>query len=468
MSDRGNTPVWRAAIDEITPMNRVHAGGEMSEAYDRLQHYYAGMERFSHPSGSRAGSWEAPPAWTVKHARLTAPDGTIVYDWADGPAIGLYTYSPSFKGTVTRSELDLHLMSDAGRPDATLFHFRNQYRFWAPEWGFCVPHSLREALPDGSYDVDIETEFSAGEIEMVVQTHQGEHADSVLLVGHFDHPEQCADGLLGCVAGHEIISRLEGRHTRLTYRMLSTVEIVGSVFYAANHAEEHSVREALFCATSGAQAPLVYAQSFGHASAIDRAIRHALAVCGEPSDIVPFRSSLGNDEVAYDVEGVDIPCGSLMRWPVKEYHTTDDTPDRVSDAHFERYVAIVMSAIDMLENNATLEPLFKGLPSLSHPELDLYLSPPMMSGVAQTTNSVAERVLAALPDGPEREAAIAAGNKFFYLMNLLPRMANGTYTTLDIAEKSGVPFAFVDRYVDLWVEKGLIRKVWANPFGERS
>lgn len=381
MINQDNSPLWKKALAELTPMNRVHAGPEMADAYEALQKYYPQSERFGYKSGTKAGSWEAPPAWKVINATLTDPDGNEVVNWHRDHVLSIYTYSPSVSTIISRQDLEKHIMSNPEHPDSYPFHFRNQYRFWEPEWGFCIPHNLHKSLKDGDYKVEIETEFYEDQIEMVLHSHEGEHQDALLFVGHFDHPAQCGDGLLGCIAGHEIIRRLEGRQTKLSYKMLSTVEIVGSVFYAENRAKKDHVKEALFSAMSGVDAPLIYAQSFSEQAATDIAMRHVLKFSGEPFTVVPFKQAVGNDEIAYDVVGVDISCGSLMRWPHKYYHTSHDTNDKVNDEAFESYIEIMLSVIDILENNAIITAKFSGLPSLAHPDTDLYLSPPFMSGM---------------------------------------------------------------------------------------
>jgi aminopeptidase-like protein len=454
---------WQSALRRLAPRNRVHVSADMSACYGELADMYPGTRLLGVASGERSGSWTAPPAWEVDHARLIAPDGSVVVDWHTQP-LSLFTYSPPFRGIVDRGALDAHLFSIPGRPDRTPFHFRNQYRHWAPVWGFCLPHKVREALPEGDYRVEIATRFEPGRMEMVEQVLPGEHGDSVLLVGHFDHPHMALDGLIGCIAGHEIVSRLAARPRKLTYRMLSTVEIIGSVFYAERWAGEAEVREALFVATAGAEAPISYQTSYGGASAIDRAMRHVLSTAHPGADIDPFRrGKLGNDETAFDVAGVGIPCGSIMRAPFGEYHTDADTADAVVEARMEEMIELVLRVIDMLERNAVLTPLFAGLPCLSAPELDLYISGALMSQTQQEMSPATRRFVDALAERPRAET-LARADGLAWLMNLLPAMLAGRVTTLDVAEQVSLPFEAVDAYTDLWVEKGLLAKRWQHPF----
>lgn len=459
----GGQTRWRQALDNLWNLNRCHAGSEASLAYRKLAEHYPGTEVFGFRSGERSGSWIAPPGWEVRHARLTAPDGTVIADYAQSK-LHLFTYSPPFKGQLSRDELMPHLMSNRDRPHIIPFHFRNQYRHWAPEWGFCLRHDVLDKLPAGEYDVDIDTAFTSDRMEMAEQVHPGQLADSLLLVGHFDHPALCNDGLVGCLAGHEVITRLAGRRTRLTYRMLSTVEIVGSVFYAERHARERGVREGLFVGMSGAPSPFLFQRSSGETAGIDRAMEHVLKHSAEDARVAKFREEIGNDETAFDCAGVDIPCASLLRGRMPHYHSSDDTPENVHDVRFEEMVEVVLKAIDILEQNATLQGTFSGLPCLANPEIDLYLNRLYMSGFAVPPNDTARRLIENLPGESHRHEALRAEANMNRLMTLLPALADGRTTTLDLAERSGVPFAVAHAYTDLWVEKGLLRKTWVHPF----
>ena len=457
---------WRKALDELWNLNRCHAGSDTSRAYRILADHYPGTEVFGYASGERSGSWIAPPGWEVRHARLTGPDGVMIADY-DKCKLHLFTYSPPFQGIVTREELLPHLLSNPDRPLIVPFHFRNQYRHWAPEWGFCIPHDVFERLPPGEYGVDIDTSFTDDRMEMAEQTHAGESADTLLLIGHFDHPAQCNDGLVGCLAGHEVIRRLSGRKTRLTYRMLSTIEIVGSVFYAERRARQQQVREGLFVGMSGAQTPFLFQQSSRARASIDRAIAHVLSHSVKDAQIAEFRAEIGNDETAFDCHGIDIPCASLLRARLVQYHCSDDTPENVDDACVEEMIDVILKAIDVLEQNASLSGTFSGLPCLASPELDLYLNRLYMSGFQVSSNDATRRLIESLPGESHRRDASRAGQRMNRLMTLLPTMVDGTFSTLDIAERAGVPFSVAHAYTDLWVEKKLLRKTWINPFAEK-
>jgi aminopeptidase-like protein len=455
------SPRWSSALEALWAMNRVHCGPEMSAAYRKLSEFYDNVEIFGFASGSKSGSWVAPPEWIVENATLTDPNGRKIADWSEN-LLSLYSFSPSYTGLVERESLEEHLFSIPNKPKRTPFHFRNQYRHWKPEWGFCIPQETRDSLINGKYEVNIITKFEPGVMEMAEQVHYGMLDDSFLLVGHFDHPQMCNDGLVGCLAGHEAISNLQGSKTHLTYRMLSTVEIVGSVFYAQSRLRPNKIREALFVATSGANAPFAYQKSFLGQSETDRIMRHLFACCDYNATFHDFRRGpLGNDEIAFDVGGVGVPCGSIMRAPFDEYHTDNDTPDTVHSALFEQSVEMISRLINVFESNSYLFRRFEGLPSLSNPELDLYLSPTNMSEVYQDMSN--DGILGGLPESVVSYVQVNLDN-LNYMMNVLPIMCDGNQTVLDVAEKVQLPFELVDRYTEMWVKKSLLRKEWVHPF----
>lgn len=461
------TERWQQALEELAPLARHHAGPDMDAAYERLISFYPKAKLDSYRPGTYSGHWAVPPGWVVKKAKLFSPAGEVIADYANHP-LRLFTYSPPFSGKVTLAELQHHLMSDPERPNAIPFHFRNQYRHWEPEWGFCLTQEERDGLVDGDYYVEIECDFVKSDLRMAIQSHRGEHDDCFLLIGHFDHPGMAGDGLIGCLAGHEAISRMEGRATRLTYRMLSTVEIVGSVFYANNRAHEDAVREGLFSALSGVDAPLKYAKTAKERAQIDRVMAHVLSHILEPAEIVGFRQAIGNDEIAFDVHGINVPCGSLMRWPYEHYHTHFDSADKIDVQKMETFIGALLDVIEIFEKNSTLTGNFDGLPQLGHPDIDLYLSPGAISGIPERQTDVVKNLLERLPDQRSRDSAARASGNLNMLMTLIPPLADGTHTTLDVAERSGVPFALVDAYTDMWKEKGLLSKEWIHPFKEKE
>ena len=449
---------WKQALLDIWKFNRAHVGTEISLGYKKLKSYYKDINISGYKTGLKVNGWEVSPGWDVKKAILKSLNGKVIADWSKNK-LSLWTYSPKFKGIVKKEDLLKRLFFDKKRPDRTLFHFRNQYNFWKSKWGFSLPYKIVKKLKDKKYSVDIDTKFFNSKLEMAEQVHKGRNKKSILFVGHFDHPQMCLDGLVGCLAGHEAIESLKNTKTKYTYRMLSTVEIIGSVFYAKYKSKKNYIKQAIFLATSGAPKNLHYQHSFSKNSLVDVVSKHCIKYIDKKFSTSDFRRGpLGNDEVAFDVGGINIPCGSIMRAPFESYHTELDTPKGVSKKHFKETVDLVKEIIFTIDNNCLIKRKFSGLPRLSSKRNNLYLSPIRLSGVNQNFDDKIYSLLFKNISPKVQSYLISNSFKFNYLMNTIPNMSNGDRSILDIAEFVGLPFRFVYNYINLWEKYGLIKK----------
>ena len=451
------------ALREIWHLNRVHVSKEMSLAYRLLKKYFVNLKIFGYTTGKKCNGWIVPPSWEVQRGILKDPKGRIVADFHKNK-LSLWTYSASFKGKIEKEKLNDKILSNPKKPNATTFHFRNQYNFWKKEWGFSLPYKTHKKLKKGKYFVDIKTSFNKGKLEMAEDVHHGKMKESFLFVGHFDHPQMCLDGLVGCLAGHELIHRIRKKQTKLTYRMLSTVEIIGSVFYAKYHAKKNKVKQALFISAPGAAQNISYQQTFSKNNQIDKIATHVLKSLNINFKTYDFRKGvIGNDEIAYDAGGTHIPCGALARAPFYSYHTDLDIPSGISWKNFEETILVLEEIIHIFENNSTLRRNFEGLPRLSSKKFDLYLSPERASGIKGYSNSFSKEIFKGIPE-KSKKLIEKNTHKFNYLMNCLTNMCEGNKTILDVAIHTDLPFRLVENYVNLWNKKKLLKKIWKHPF----
>ena len=176
---------------------------------------------------------------------------------------------------------------------------------------------------------------------------------------------------------------LAGRETRFSYRAFASVEIVGSVYYLDALGEEAAhIRESLFLGFSGIDSPFVYQQSYRRSSLYDRIVSFLLSFHGEgQAPVYGHRQLIGNDENVFDSVGYEIPSATLMRWPFPQYHTDSDSMDITRRENLEEVIDFGLRVVEVIENNYYLSANYVGLPCLANPEVELYLSLDMVSGV---------------------------------------------------------------------------------------
>ena len=308
----------------------------------------------------------------------------------------------------------------------------------------------------------IDSEFHFGDGNEMLQVEylkKGKEDQEIILVGHFDHPGQVNDGLAGTIAAFEVVDRLQKLETKFSYRALASVEIVGSAAYLEQRKDAANIVEGIFVGFSGNDAPVRYQTSFHKKSGLDRIIAYLLRLSGgDHEKVFGHRQLIGNDENVFDSVGYDIPMGTILRYPFPEYHTGSDSIDITSKDRIESIIQLLMDAIFINENNKRIKAKYKGLPCLSNPSVDLYLSFDNVSGFLNSASQQNSGTVGRLSLEPMDIQFINANpNALNGLMQTILREADGQTTILDVAEKLGLPFRIVRNYATLLSEKNIMK-----------
>jgi aminopeptidase-like protein len=418
-------------LRELTPLQRAVC----SLGYDRAASILCEELPFrviSVPDSNEHNGWRIPPSWDVEEARIEQ-DGRLLYDGNAHP-LGVIALSASFTGRVDRDELRRHLHYDHRYQDAIPFHYRQQFRSWERDWGFCVPRRVFDQLSPGEYDVVVRTRESAGVLKILEYKHRGALDTTIVLGANLDHAGVANDGLSGCAVGLEVMRRLRGRATRFTYALVLSPGIIGSEFYLAglSQVERDLLLEGVFLEMLGSATPLALQESRHSMVSLSRALRSSLERAAHDHRIGPFQSMLVNDE--YIWENYGIPMLSLSRFPYPEYHSSLDTVERIRERSLDEAVDLLMEAIDRVESAPLLVRRFTGNICLSNPRFDLYVDAGQV----------------ALGDSPSESR-----DRMRRLMDLIPALQRPVSVD-SLADTMGLPLEETLTYLRKWEEKGLV------------
>ncbi len=359
-------------LRDLTPLNRLPCASGYEVAIERARAELP-FRVVEYPPDDVHNGWVIPPKSDVIRATIEK-DGRLIWDGLSHP-LAVIAYSAPFRGSVGVEELKRHLHFDARFDDALPFHFRQTYRAWARDWGFCVPKRLYESLDKGTYDVTIETRESASPLRMLEYVHAGRLDTTIVIGGNFDHPGVANDGAAGCVVGMELFRRMIGRQTRFTYVLALVPGIIGSEYYLARMpaARRANLLEGVFLEMLGSSTELALQRSKGGDSGLDVLIAAALAASGAAHRVAPYPEIIVNDEYIWEAYG--IPMSSLSRFPYPEYHSSRDDMSIIRERSLEEAVDVLVRAIDALESTPLVRKTFEGTICLSNPNIDLYIDP---------------------------------------------------------------------------------------------
>jgi aminopeptidase-like protein len=418
-------------LQHLTPLNRAVCSLGYDQAVDYLRDVLP-FRVISVPSSREHNGWVIPPSWDVEEARIIK-DGHTAYDGAAHP-LGVIGLSKSFFGTVSLEELRHHLHYDHRDDDSIPFHYRQQFRSWSRDWGFCMPKRIFDQLVPGDYEVVIRTAEAPGALKILEYRHQGSLDLTIVLGGNLDHAGVANDGLAGCVVGLEVLRRLRDRKTKFTYSLVLSPGIIGSELYLAglNQSERSRILEGIFLEMLGSVTPLAVQESRRSMVSTLHALKASLDQLGLPYRTGPFESIIVNDE--YIWENYGIPMLSFSRFPYPEYHSSRDSVEIIKEASLNEAVDALIGAVDRLEASPMVIRKFEGNICLSNPQYDLYVDYGQI----------------ALGDGLSDQQ-----RRMRCLMDFVPAL-DRPVSVKAVADHVGLPEKETLEYLQRWAAKGLI------------
>ncbi len=419
-------------FDRLWPILRSITGEGARQTHDILSELIK-LERTEIPSGTKVFDWTIPKEWKVNEAYIIDPNGKHILD-AKENNLHLLNYSIPFRGVLSKTELDKHLYSLPDKPTAIPY----VTSYYSPRWGFCLSQQQRDALPEGDYQIVVDTEHFDGSLTLSEAVLSGESSNEVLISTYTCHPSLASNELSGPLVAtflYRELAKLESR--RLTYRFVFLPETIGAITYLhlrGEHLKKHLVAGYVVTCIGDA-GNFTYKRSRQSSlsptlALVDRTAEHALKHSQKPHKILDF-SPLGSDERQYCSPGFNLPMGSLMRSQYgmySEYHTSLDNKAFVSFEAMAESVGMYLSVMQVLERNRVYKNLFPyGEPQLGK------------RGLYETLgrNTI-----------PELSSAV------FWLLNY----ANGDHDLLWIAEKSGYSLELLDKAARACLEANIIEE----------
>ncbi|WP_205960309.1 DUF4910 domain-containing protein [Ramlibacter henchirensis] len=399
-----------ALVRELYPICRSITGDGLRQTLARLGGDIP-LVRHEVPTGTRVFDWTVPREWNIRDAYVKNPAGERVIDFRRHN-LHVVNYSVPVHRTMTLAELRPHLHSLPDRPE--LIPYRTSY--YKESWGFCLPHRQLEQLPDTGYEVCIDSTLEDGHLTYGECLVEGRTQEEVLISCHACHPSLADDNLSGLAVATFLAQHLAKQPRRYSYRFVFVPGTIGAITWLSRNEElTRNIRHGLVLTCIGDRASFTYKRSRRGNAAIDRAVEHVLSHADPGHKVVPF-SPYGYDERQYCSPGFNLPVGCLMRshhGQFPQYHTSADNLDFVTPQALAGAFDTLLSVFDVLEHDGH----YLNLKPRCEPQLG-------QRGLYGATGG----------SGPKQvEMAM------LWVLNF----SDGEASLLDIAQRSGMPFAVV-------------------------
>jgi aminopeptidase-like protein len=416
-----------ALVKELYPICRSITGDGVRRTL-RILARHVPIQIHEVPSGTEVLDWKVPKEWNVRDAWIADSSGARVVDFR-ASNLHLVSYSVPVRARMSLRELRARLHTLPDQPDVV--PYRTSY--YEETWGFCLTQRQLDALPEGTYEVCIDSTLEPGSLTYGEVLLPGEREDEILVSTHVCHPSMCDDNLTGVAVATFLARQMaSSRRRRYTMRFLFAPGTIGAITWLAlNKVAARRVRHGLTLTCLGGPHPLTYKRTVGGTAEIDRAAAHVLASSGAQHRLVDF-TPYGYDERQYNSPGFRVPVGSLVRGvhgQFPEYHTSADDLAFVSPERMAESLEVVRAILGVFEDNAA----YRNLCPEGEPQL----------GRRGLYAAAGFRTL------PDLQLAL------LWVLNL----SDGTNSLLDVAERAAIPFRTVRAAADALVQHGLLSEV---------
>ncbi|MFF7604935.1 DUF4910 domain-containing protein [Streptomyces parvulus] len=414
-----------ALVERLYPLCRSITGDGVRATLAIVDEYVP-LRVHEVPTGTRVLDWTVPQEWNIRDAYIADADGHRVVDFA-ASSLHVLGYSVPVSATMTLAELRPHLHTLPDRP--AWVPYRTSY--YERDWGFCLAQDTLDAMPEGDYEVRIDSTLADGHLTYAEHVVPGQVTDEVIVSCHVCHPSLANDNLAGVAVAAFLARELAERTPYYTYRFIFAPGTIGAITWLARNAERvERVKHGLVLACAGDRGGLTYKRSRRGDADIDRVMRHVLSTSERPHRITEF-TPYGYDERQYCSPGFDLGVGSLTRTPYAgypEYHTSADNPDFVSPGAMEDTLAVCREAFAVLDRDRR----YVNLSPYGEPQL----------GRRGLYDSLGGR-----SDAKQAQMAM------LWVLSL----ADGEHGLLDVAERSGLPFETVADAAEALHAAGLLK-----------
>jgi aminopeptidase-like protein len=410
-------------VSRLYPWCRSITGEGLRTSLAALRQFVP-VELHEVPSGTEVLDWVVPPEWNIREAWIADASGRRLVDFRQHN-LHVVNYSVPVRTRLTLAELKPHLHSLPEHPD--WIPYRTSY--YRKTWGFCLPHRQLESLPDGEYEVCIDSALDPGHLTFAEYRIEGESGNEFLLSAHSCHPSLANDNLSGMAIAARLAQILSGRRLRNTYRFLWAPGTIGAIAWlAGNRGSLANIQGGLVLSCLGDPGKFHYKRSRQEHARVDTVVEHVLAQSGLGHSVEAFEP-MGYDERQFCSPGFNLPVGRLSRSPngrYSEYHTSADNLEFVRAEAMGGSLELLLRVVETWEANRTM----RNLEPYGEPQLG-------KRGLYRSTGGSA---------GSADEAAL------LWVLNL----SDSAHSLVDISKRSGLSFAAISMAANRLEEAGLL------------
>ncbi len=334
MKDTAGRQMYRLA-ERLFPICRSITGNGVRETLSIIREELPELTLHEVPSGTPVFDWNIPKEWNIRDGYIENGAGERILDFKNNN-LHIMGYSVPVDRYVSREELLQYVYVEETQPDAIPY----VTSYYQERYGFCMTKKQRDALPEDTYHIAIDSSLQEGSLTYGELLIQGECEDEILVSTYICHPSMANNELSGPVVAAWLAKWVMNQKERhYSWRFLYLPETIGSITYLSIHLEElkKKVKAGFLLTCVGDNRTYSYIATRKGDTLSDRAAVNVLKSLYPEFNQYSFLHR-GSDERQYDAPGVDLPVCVICRskfGEYPEYHTSLDNMSLISPEGLE-------------------------------------------------------------------------------------------------------------------------------------
>ena len=312
-------------IKKLWPFNRSLTGEGQLQTLKCLQNIQKKIKIKKYKSGKKVFDWTVPDEWILDDAWVKDETGKKIIDFKKNN-LHLVGYSKPIKKRIKGITLISHLHFLKKQPNAVPY----VTSYYNKNWGFCIKYNDFKKLDKKKfYNVNISSKFKKGVLRIGEVLIKGRSSKEILLTSYICHPSMANNELSGPSLLVYLSKYIEKKIVpNFTYRIIFVPETIGTICYINENLKKlkKNVIAGFNLTCIGDERNYSYLKTREENTLSNKIAKHVLKNLFKKYKIFSWLDR-GSDERQYNLPGIDIPVGVLMRTrfgDFPEYHTSLD------------------------------------------------------------------------------------------------------------------------------------------------
>ncbi len=336
-------------MKDLFPVHRSITGNGIRKTLSYFEKINKDLKRIKFKTGKKIFDWEIPEEWNIYDAYIKHISGKKFAEFKKNN-LHILGYSLPINKIVTKKELLKNIFTSKKNKKSVPY----VTSYYKKQWGFCMSENQKKKLLNGKYQVFINSKFSKGTLELSHALLKGRSKKEIFFSSYCCHPSMANNELSGPVLLNGILKKLKEKYKKrnYTYRFLLCPETIGSISYLSKFEKvlKKNIISGYVLSCVGDNKSYSLVNSRLGKTVADLSLESFLK---HKKNFKKYSFlERGSDERQFCSPGIDLPVVGYCRskyGKFKEYHTSDDNLNLVSEENLQSSLNLFMKIIDCFE-----------------------------------------------------------------------------------------------------------------------